>query len=267
MTTTGPAGVRAANLLAQRLNAGQAALGSWCIVASPTMVEVAARAGLHFVLLDMEHGVYDLPALEACIRAAEGAGSSPLVRVPSIDRDLIQSCLDLGAHGVVVPQITGVADARAVLAATTYPPAGTRGFNPFTRAAGYGSGSRAGGFALNGVLVENRAAYAELDEILALPGIDIVYLGVYDMSVELGHPGDVSAPAVQEFLEDAVRRIRAAGRHAGAMSRDAAGLEPLLALGVTVLVHGVDTDVYRSAVARAVAVVDAHANEPSGGPA
>lgn len=235
--------------LHQALSDRGVVIGTWSIVANATLVEIACRAGLDFVLLDMEHGAYDLGSLEHSIRAAEGAGASPLVRVPNIDGPLIQRVLDLGAHGIVVPQIRSASDAAVAVAATRFAPQGTRGYNPFTRAADYaapasaGAGKLAPGFPLVAIIVENEDAVAALPEICAVDGVEVIYLGVYDMAIALGCGGNVQHPRVRSFAEDAARTVAAAGKVLGVMARTAEAMDDAAALGARMLVLGVDANV------------------------
>lgn len=229
------------------LQSGRRILGTWCILSSSTTAEIAAIAGMDFIILDLEHGVFSLPALENCIRAAEGAGASPLVRVSGLDPLLVQSVVDLGAHGIVVPQIRSAEDARAVVRAVRTAPVGTRGFNPFTRASRYGLGADPPD-PLIMVIIENRDAAASLDDILAVEGIDAVYAGVYDMSVDLELNGNVHAPQVREFALMLAQHAKASGRFSGGMYRPEDSLNDFFALGFDICVCGVDADVYAQRV-------------------
>jgi 2-keto-3-deoxy-L-rhamnonate aldolase RhmA len=110
--------------LQQKLNSGQAVMGTWSIVANAALVEIGAMAGLDFHILDLEHGAYDMTTLEQAIRASEGAGSAPLVRVPDLTPSTFQKVLDLGAHGIVAPQIKGAEDAERVVQYARYAPRG-----------------------------------------------------------------------------------------------------------------------------------------------
>ena len=96
------------NTLKLKLKKGHPVIGTWSIISSPVVVEILALSGFDFLILDMEHGIYDITSLDSCIRACEVAGCSPIVRVPGMCPSAIQSSLDLGAHGIIVPQIDGL---------------------------------------------------------------------------------------------------------------------------------------------------------------
>lgn len=247
-----------ANPLRNKLAGSEAAFGIWSIIPSPTVAEIIGRAGMDFQILDMEHGFFNLPALESSIRACEAADCVPLVRAPAQAPETIQSALDLGAHGIVIPQVTDAETARLGLRATRFPPQGHRGFNPFTRVAEYGAGSDSATARLSddwvfkSVIIENVQAHAALDDIASIPGLDMIYLGVYDMSVDLGCAGDVNDPRIQEFLEQAIPRIRGHGKAVGVMVKDAEEMRRFLTLGANFLVYVVDSYVISQAMMHGV---------------
>jgi 4-hydroxy-2-oxoheptanedioate aldolase len=246
------------NFVGKKLASGQPVLGIWSIINSPMVSEIAASSGLDFQILDMEHGVFDVASLDHSIRACESAGCSPLVRVAGLQPAAIQTCLDLGAHGIIVPQVKDHRSAAEVVMATRYSPGGIRGFNPFTRAGGYAgvindtTPKLKDGFGLTSIIVENRSAYDDLDRILEVPGLDLVYLGVYDMSVALGCAGDTKHPAISRFVESSIPRIRKASKAAGLMVTDLRELPKYLDLGANFIVYGVDSFIIREAMGAAV---------------
>lgn len=232
------------NELKAKLAAGEVVCGIWSIVPAPAMAGALAAAGFDFVILDCEHGPWDLTPLEAAIATCCEHGSAPLVRVPGADPFFVQRVLDLGAHGVLVPQIADAAAAARAVAMARFGPLGTRGYNPFTRAARFGTmapAEMAAAQPLTGVLVESPAAARDIDAIAALPDLDLIYLGIFDYSVALGIPGAVDDPRVQSFIATATRTARAAGKAVGTTAMTAQQAERLIELGVNVLLYGVDT--------------------------
>ena len=119
--------------LRAKLAAGRTLAGIWSVIPSAPLVGTLAASGFDFVILDAEHGGYDFGSLDAAITACEDGGASPLVRSPGADAFFIQRALDLGADGVVVPQVADEAAAARAVAMMHYAPLGTRGYNPFTR--------------------------------------------------------------------------------------------------------------------------------------
>ncbi len=246
------------NALKAKLAAGQPVFGIWSIVPSPTVCEIMALAGMDFTILDMEHGVFDLGTLEACVRSVEAAGAVPLVRIPGMNASAAQWALDVGGHGLVVPQLRNAADAQSVVAMAKFAPLGHRGYNPFTRAANYANppdnriGKLNNEFSLTCVIVESESALDDLDAICATPHLDVVYMGIYDLAVALGCEGNTRHPRIVNIVEKAIGRIRASGKAAGMMVRNDTDMRRALELGANFLVYGVDSFVIRQATADAV---------------
>jgi len=253
----------AENPLKKKLSQGNAILGIWSLIPSPIVTEIFGLAGMDFQILDMEHGVFDMPSLDGAVRACEAAGCSPLVRVPGIAPFVIQSVMDVGAHGIVVPQVPDEKAARTAVACMRYAPEGTRGYNPFTRAALYSNpptneyGKLNNRFGLSCVIIESRSALKSLDRILDITDLDMIYLGVYDMAVALGCKGDTTAPRIRRFVEAAARKGRDAGKAVAALVKNQGEMETALGLGVNALVFAVDTFVIRQAACEAVAMFQA----------
>lgn len=246
------------NPLKEQLIANNPIIGIWSIVASPSFVEIGAAAGLGFQIFDMEHGVFDLSSIEMCTRACHGYECFPLVRIPTIDPSIIQNCLDIGVYGLVVPQINSHEDVLTFIDYASLPPKGQRGYNPFTRANNYNVDSAKTNFkldnefALLSIIVETLDAYNDLDKILEIERLDMVYLGVYDMSYALGVGGDVSSPKVIAFVEDCISKINKANKAVGLMVNNDTEFKHYLKLGVTCLVYGVDTSLYSSVINKGV---------------
>lgn len=246
------------NKLKTKLRNDQPIVGTWSIISSPIVVEILALSGFDFLILDMEHGIYDQTALDACIRACEAVGCAPIVRVPGINPSAAQWALDMGAYGVIVPQVGNAASAAIAVGMTKFAPEGTRGYNPFTRVAAYAApgdnqtGKLRNDFGLTSVIVENQAALDDLDEILTIKGLDMVYVGVYDLSIALGCEGDTKHPVINRVLEQTISRVRASGKIAGLMVRNTADVTKAIKLGARFIVYSVDTLIMRDAAKAAV---------------
>jgi 4-hydroxy-2-oxoheptanedioate aldolase len=241
-----------------RLLAGESVFGIWSLIPSPALIELIGTAGMDFVILDAEHGPYDISTLEDCISAAESVNCAPLVRVPGLDAQFIQRALDLGPHGIVVPQVADYEAAQKAVACMHYAPRGTRGFNPFTRAGHYGVASKkeqskqTSDFTLSCVMIENQKAFHDLDRILAIPDLDMIYLGVYDYSVLVGCPGKIDDPRVVEFMEICARKTRAAGKILGMLAKTPEGLKRFIDLGATLITWLTDTWLIQGAVVQSI---------------
>ena len=181
------------NLLKARLAEGGKCLGVWSLLASPAVTEILALAGYDFIIIDYEHGPGDLDTLANQLRATTGTGATSVLRVPSNDVNSIKTVLDLGVEGLMVPNVSTAEEARAVVAACRYPPAGIRGSAYSTaRGASYGIDGERYLRTINDNLVimcqiESTTGVDNIDEISAVEGIDVLFLGPGDLSGSAGH--------------------------------------------------------------------------------
>ena len=190
-----------------------ALIGPWCSIPSPMVTEVIASAGMDFVLLDLEHGNMNDETLESMIRAAKLKNCTPLVRVGRLDELNILKPLDLGALGILVPHVKNKIDCEKVIQYAKYYPEGKRGFSSFTPAGSYGLefvGSHASDqnqSICTGIIIEDIEGLKNLDEILEVPHLDMVYIGAYDLAQSLGKPGEPKHPEVLGIIKDAIHKI------------------------------------------------------------
>ncbi|MEO7398779.1 MAG: aldolase/citrate lyase family protein [Ilumatobacteraceae bacterium] len=214
-------------LLSTRLRSGDPAFMAWCSLPEPGVAEVLARSGFDAVLLDMQHGQFDVASASAGILAVALAGTPTLVRIPVGDFATAARMLDLGAAAVVAPMINSVEDAIAFASFTKYPPDGSRSWGParamaISGVAGQDFLHSANGFQLAIAMVESRGALEDLDLILAVPGIDGVLVGPSDLSVALtgGSKLDPLGPEVAEAMGHIAGRCRHHGKIAAAFCAD-----------------------------------------------
>ena len=201
------------------MRGGQAVCGYWTELFSPAATEIMAAAGYDCTMIDLEHGAADLADAVAVMRALGGSGCTPLVRVPDNDAAWIKRVLDAGAEGVMVPAVNSREAAEAVVAACHYAPRGIRGMAaPIVRAAGYGVDWQ--GYVRDiteNVLVicqvETREAVENADEIAAVEGLDMIFIGPFDLSGSLGHLGEPDHPDVRA----AITRVEAAAKGSGCL--------------------------------------------------
>lgn len=251
--------MRHENQLKRRLATGEAVLGTWAILPHPAVTNVIAAAGFDFVIADLEHGPFSLSEVENLVRAAESEHRSALVRVPDNDRSWILRALETGAHGIVVPQIASATDAYCAVTAVKYHPGGGRGFSPYTRSGGYTHGrsidiaNRENRRTLTVLIVEGLEGLASLDAIAAVPGVDAIYIGIYDLSQSAGRPGEIDHPDVVAAAEGAVARIAKQGIAAGCLAQTPEQLQRYRELGVRFLVYQADCSLLFEACQSAVA--------------
>ncbi|NJM08995.1 hypothetical protein HC891_26545 [Candidatus Gracilibacteria bacterium] len=213
----------AQGLLRARLGRGQALRGLFVGIPSPALIEMAGHAGFDFVVIDNEHGPASLETTEHLLRAAGSVGLAAIVRASGVEQREILRILDLGPAGIQIPQVNTAEQARDLVRFTHFPPEGMRGVAFSTRAAGFGfHGGAEYMQRVDSELqvvahIETAEALANLDTLLAVDGIDIWFIGPTDLSVSLGYPGQPAHPAVRQAIDDALERIRRAGRIAGLM--------------------------------------------------
>lgn len=208
------------NDLAATLQNGDVALGLLDNAYSPTLVEFYGELGLDFVWLDFEHGgpdPWDAGALENLLRAAERTGVEPLVRLPDTDPTLVRKALDLGVRNVFLPRVETAVEVREAVRSARFRyenGAGDRGLaSPRARRWGLVDDyvETEDRETLVGVTIENEESVENLDEILNVPELGFVFIGPLDLSVSLGHPGEIDHPDVQ----DAVETVRSSAVDAG----------------------------------------------------
>lgn len=242
----------------ERLSLGHKVLGTWSSIPSAGLVEAIGCSGLDFVVIDAEHGPVSVETAEGMVRAAEAASMAPVVRVPANRPEHILRVLDIGAHGVQVPHVRSRSDAEAAVKYARYHPLGSRGLSPFTRAGRYGTAGEDHARTSNEstlvvVNVEGVEGVENLEEIASVPGVDVIFLGPYDLSQSLGVPGQVDHPRVVEMIERSAKSVMDGGIACGSFARDKEYMKMLIGFGVSYLTYMVDTAVALSGYSEAVA--------------
>jgi len=222
------------------------------------MVEAAGHSGLDFIILDMEHGPIGQETLHHHVRAADLTPMVSIVRVNGHDPDVIGSVLDSGANGVQVPNISTEAQARQAIAAARYHPEGNRGVCRFVRAADFGTRDRGDYLSdanrtLVVLQVEGLEGIGNLDEILAVPGFDVLFVGPYDLSQSVGKPGQVDDPEVRKLIGEIADKAEKQGIALGVFSDTDEAMQELAAMGFSYLSHSVDQNIFSEACSRILA--------------
>jgi 2-keto-3-deoxy-L-rhamnonate aldolase RhmA len=175
------------NLLKEKLNRGEAVIGTFVSIGHPDVAEWLSRLGFDWLLLDSEHSPTSLETLQVMMQGMNGSDCVPLVRPQWNDSAIIKRVLDMGAYGVLIPWVNTKEQAEKAVSACKYPPQGLRGFGP--RRAGMFDPdyfTTANDEILVTVQIETEEALKNLDDIMAVPGIDACYIGPWDLSVSLG---------------------------------------------------------------------------------
>ena len=245
------------NKIKKRLSRGQPVFGAFVTQPSVGVAKLLAADGLDWLIIYMEHGLIDTPSMYAMVKAIANASCTPLVRTPLSAHGVIENALDAGAHGLVFPTISTVAQADATVRAMHYPPKGTRGWGPYYASAQWGVSpadyyDAARNELLNVVLIEQKGALDALDDILAVSGIDVVGIAPGDLSVSLGHPGNREHPEVLEVIREIERKVLASGRALGGVALSPEETNRKVAAGYRFLFLGADVTFLKRAVAGAL---------------
>jgi len=231
--------------LRQKVLQQQTLIGSFLNLGSPLTAEIVGAAGFDFVVIDLEHGAGTEADVLPQLQALESTPAAAVVRVESHERQRAHRVLDWGAHGIMFPRVNSASEARACVAALRYPPAGVRGLAAMNRACGFGTRFQeyvqtSAETILGIVQIETVDALHNLDEIAAVDGVDVLFVGPLDLSGSLGILRDFHHP----LFRDAVERVaRAAARHskmAGILLPAAADFSDYYRLGYRFLACGSD---------------------------
>lgn len=243
--------------LKRELREGKVLYGAGLTLSDPACAEIFASIDFDFVLIDFEHTVLDLQSLHGLLMGLNGTGSVPLVRVPSHDPDFVKRVLDLGVGGIVFPMVNSKEEAAAAVAACKYPPEGIRGLGP-RRASHYYRLVReycqvANDSLITITLIEHEMGARNIEEILAVPGIDAVMIGSGDLASSMGFLGHEEERDVQKMVD----RVFSACRKAAMpifidAPQDEGEAQRLRNQGALLLFTGVDTLFLASAAAGAM---------------
>ncbi|SFW12018.1 4-hydroxy-2-oxoheptanedioate aldolase [Pseudomonas sp. NFACC04-2] len=236
------------NTFKQRLRSGEAQIGLWLGLADAYCAELAANAGFDWLLIDGEHAPNDLRTLLGQLQAVAPYPGQPVIRPAVGDTALIKQVLDIGVQTLLVPMVKSPGQARELVRAIHYPPQGIRGVgSALARASRWNSIpgylDKADEQMCLLVQIESREGLANLDAIAAVEGVDGVFIGPADLSASMGFRGNPGHPEVQAAIEDAIARIRQAGKAAGILSADEELARRYIELGAAFVAVGVDTTV------------------------
>ncbi len=225
-----------------RLRRGEAMAGLIIAIDSPEVVEVLADCGFDWFFIDAEHSPLSPSSVQRLIMAA---GNVPcVVRVPANNEIWIKQALDSGAAGILVPLVNSAAEAALAVQRAKYPPQGVRGVGT-ARALGYGYGiadyvARANQDTAVIVQAEHQDAVAAIEDIVAVPGLDAIFIGPFDLSLSLGVPGQVEHPSVIAGIERVRNAAQAAGLPLGYFGISTENVRIWMARGFTLVACGVD---------------------------
>ena len=235
------------NTCKRKLLKGEPAIGAWLSMGSPIAAEIVANAGYDAVILDHEHGPGDFLNAISLMQAVGEAGPTPMMRVPWNDPVYIKRALDIGVMGVIVPYVQNAEEARAAVDACRYPTVGIRGVAPH---AGRCSrwGARLGEYLdawpkqlLLMCQIETEEAIENIEEIAAVDGVDMLFLGPSDVSASVGHMLDLTHPETAAAIERAERKMRKTSKLLGTVIRPGQTLNWTFERGFDFIIAGGDS--------------------------
>ena len=237
--------MRYENAVKQTLREGGTAYGCFVTMPSPEIVEICAAAGFSFVLLDAEHGRVSPEAAYPMILAAEASGIEAFARIGQNDRQVILKFLDQGIAGVLIPQTNTAEEATRAVEAMRYHPLGVRGLAG-GRGFGYGVAGDAKDLVpkindrvLSMVQFEHIAALDHLDDLLAIPNLDLLFVGPNDLAQSMGFPGQPGHPEVQAVIDRVTSAARGGAVALGTVAPDAASTRKAQERGFRLIVSNV----------------------------
>jgi 2-keto-3-deoxy-L-rhamnonate aldolase RhmA len=246
--------------LRDRILAGETLFGLFLDLGSPISAELAARAGYDWLVIDLEHGAATEADLLLLLHSVEAGGAAALVRPQSGERLRIGRALDMGARGIVVPRLNSAAEACEAVTFLRYPPQGGRGVALRSRGADLGAFTHDRVGEINErivglVQIESVGALADADEIAAIDGVDVLFVGPADLSHSLGVPGRFDEPLYRDALRTVLTACEAHGKAAGILLYDTAAVPAYLDLGFRFMGIGSDGAFVADSAARALSAV------------
>lgn len=212
------------NTLKIKLKDGNNVIGTWSSLSSSNIVNVLGTTELDFVVIDMEHGSMSFETVEDMVRSAEAVEISPIVRVWDDHEQTILRALETGARSIMVPHVSTPENAERIAKCCKYYPVGNRGLSPYTRIHEFtheniqDSLQNENVETFVGILVEGQEGLTNLESIVKVEGIDLIYLGLFDICQSVGLPGQLNHPKVLDEIQRCGELINSCGITAGSMS-------------------------------------------------
>lgn len=254
------------NHVKQTVSEGGTSIGTFVFEFNTTGIgRIAAEAGASFAVFDMEHTGWSIESIRMLIATTRSTEMIPYVRIPAVEYHFIARLLDMGAMGIMAPMVESAEQAEALANAAKYPPVGRRGAAFGVAHDDYGTGdivekiSSANQHTHLIAQIETKAGVDNVDAIAAVEGIDVLWIGHFDLTNSLGIPGQFDHP---DFLEAKKTVTAAAGRHgkvAGFMAGDVCDGKSLLDEGFRMIAYGGDLWLYQNALREGLASLKSHA--------
>lgn len=232
----------------QKLNDKKAVCGIFSKTNDPMIVEAVGKSGMDFIILDNEHGPNSIRELLPLVMASKLTGMSPVVRVGELSQIEIQRTLDLGIDAIQIPQINTRDDALKVIEFCKYFPLGKRGVCRYVRPADYSLKDKKQYFAEQNevaiiIHIEGKEGLEAIDDIISVAGLDVIFIGPYDLSQSLGIPGEVENPILLDEIKKIVDKCKAKNMHVGIFTENVEGARKYIDMGVKYISYSVDVGI------------------------
>ncbi len=234
------------NLLKEKIKKGESALGTFVKLTDPSVIEILAIAGFDFFVVDSEHVAMDREQLTNILRAADAYGITPIIRTKENNRVEILQTLDLGYHGVQVPNVDTVEQLESLVKSVKYDPIGYRGFSPSVRACDYGTANideyiaTANAETMVISHCETRECVENIDDILKVDNLDVLFIGPMDLSQSYGLTGKPGHETVKGAIDMVIEKAKAAGVPTGTVAGNPDAAKALIARGVQYILMSSD---------------------------
>jgi 2-keto-3-deoxy-L-rhamnonate aldolase RhmA len=243
------------NRVKQKLASGGVSIGTMVFEFATTgIARIVAQAGAEFVIFDMEHTGFSIETIRMLLATSRASDIVPMVRVPVTEYHFIARALDQGAMGIMVPMVESAEQARRIVQSAKYPPVGRRGAAFTVAHDDYCGGDlvpkieSANRETLLIAQIETAEGIRNVEEIAAVSGIDVLWIGHFDLPNSLGIPGQFTHPQFQSSVAKVLAACKAHGKAPGFMCSDVAGGQSLLAQGFRILSYGGDLWTYQAAL-------------------
>ena len=250
------------NHVKQALKAGKVSLGTFVFEFNTTGIgRIAAEAGAEFVLFDMEHTGWSIETIRMLIATTRSVDAAPLVRVPATQYHFMARVLDMGAMGVMLPMVESADQAQLIADSCRYPPVGRRGaaftvsHDDFTGGDVVAKQQQANKQVLLIAQIETAPGLENVEQIAQVDGIDVLWIGQYDLSTSLGIPGQFDHPTFLDAVDRVLAAVKAAGKAAGFMTLSIEETELRIKQGFRCLAYGGDLWIYQTALANSLQAV------------
>jgi 4-hydroxy-2-oxoheptanedioate aldolase len=236
------------NLLRPKFDRGEQVIGTWCMIPSSVTVDIITKQNtLDFVIIDMEHGVMSYETAQQMVMAAEANRCQPIVRIKETNdpRPHILHALEIGSNFVLIPHVSSILETKNLVHLAKYYPEGGRGLSPYTRNHQYNPEKFcykcSNKQVMVGILIEDLVVmHTSIETIAATPGLDVIYFGLYDISISAGFKGEVPFLGLDDYLKRSLQYIKDNGKTAGIFCKDTNSLIKYRDMGFNFLAYSVD---------------------------